>query len=141
MILLLGFGVEEITGDVFRVAAVITPAALAVYGFSFCFVWGYTVARTAYVVQGHSLVAIRGARRIVCVPISEIESLEVNGWMDAWHMVTDPTPPPDWPSVTVWLRSGRSVILPEIMVWGRREASAIASSLRLALDEERRRQH
>lgn len=114
-------------------AGLLMPVLAGVYGFGFCVVWRYTLATVAYAVDGEDLVACRRVRVVVRVPITEVADIRVDGYMDRRHMLTDPTPPPEWPAAVITLRDGTTVTFPEIMVWGRSEARDIAARLRTGL--------
>jgi hypothetical protein len=100
--------------------SVISTAVLALYGFGFCAAWlAMGRHRVAYVRSDRDLLVLRRGRVVDRVPLADIEDIAIAGWMDTRHIITDPTPPPDWPYAIVSLRSGRAVNLTEVMIWGR----------------------
>jgi hypothetical protein len=96
----------------------LTPAVLGIFGFGLCLFWRATVMRNAYGIDHSCLVAMRGTRVLKRIPLADISSVAVDGWMDVRRIFTQ-NPPPDWPALVVRLTDGDQVYMPEMMVWGR----------------------
>lgn len=124
-----GLAADALQPSQYLAVSVISTAVVVAYGFGFCAAWLAMGRHTvAYVRRDRDLLVLRRGRVVDRVPLADIENIAMAGWMDTRHIITDPTPPPDWPYAIVSLRSGRAVNLAEVMIWGRDAA----------LDAERR---
>lgn len=126
-----GLAANALQPDEYLAVSAISTAVVAAYGFGSCAAWRATGRHT--VAYGHSdgdLLVLRRGRVVDRLPLTDIEDITIAGWMDTRHIITDPTPPPDWPYAIASLRSGRAINLPEVMIWGRDEARAAETRLR-----------
>jgi hypothetical protein len=126
-----GLAADALQPGQYLFVSLISTVLVAVYGFGFCAAWLAVGRHTiAYVLRAGDLEVLRRGRVVDRSPLVDIDDIAISGWMDTRHIITDPSPPPDWPYAIVSLRSGRAVNLPEVMIWGRDAALAAETRLK-----------
>lgn len=116
--------------------SLVIPLLAALFSGAVTIYWRNQVLPVRYVVADGKLMSIRGDRVLDEYPISDIESVEVDGYMDVRHFFFTTLYVPQWPHLRIRLDANRThefplVSFPPIMIWGRVQARQVETQLRI----------
>ena len=112
-----------------------------VYAVGFCLWWWLRLLHVAYEADDASLRVMRRGRVVSSYETALITDFTMRGVVETKNFLTAVVPPPDWPRGVIELRGERGasvVLLPELLLFGRRPVEDAAEGLRSALGLEPR---